>query len=80
MHRRQICLDEELEDSLRELSLLKKTSLSAIIREAIREYLSRIRLERQQKKNPLYKVIGLCEEGKSDASIKHDHYLYKRGE
>lgn len=27
--------------------------------------------------NPLYKIIGLCDEGSPDGSIEHDKYLYK---
>lgn len=35
--------------------------------------------EKQEKleNNPLYKIIGLCDEGKSDGSVEHDKYLYK---
>ncbi|MBU1488144.1 ribbon-helix-helix protein, CopG family [bacterium] len=80
MYRKQIYLDKEMDHSLKELSILKKTPLAAIVREAIREYLSQIKLERKQKKNPLYELVGLCEEGKTDASIKHDDYLYKEEE
>jgi len=27
--------------------------------------------------NPLYKVVGLCDEGSLDGSVEHDKYLYK---
>lgn len=29
------------------------------------------------KDNPLYKIIGLCDEGSPDGSVEHDKYLYK---
>lgn len=35
--------------------------------------------EKQEKleNNPLYKIIGLCDEGEPDGSVEHDKYLYK---
>jgi len=27
--------------------------------------------------NPLYQIIGLCDEGRLDGSVEHDKYLYK---
>ncbi len=77
MYRKQIYLDKKMEQLVKELAILKKTSLSGIIREAINQYLSEIKLEREQKKNPLYELVGLCEDGRVDASVKHDYYLYK---
>ncbi len=27
--------------------------------------------------NPLYKIVGLCDEGSLDGSVEHDKYLYR---
>ena len=38
------------------------------------------KVKEEQKKlegNPLYKIIGLCDEGSTDGSIEHDRYLYE---
>ncbi|MEW6609752.1 MAG: CopG family transcriptional regulator [bacterium] len=80
MVRTQIYLDEKTVEELKRITVLRKVKTAHIIRESIKEYLEKIAEERRKEKNPLYKLIGLCEEGKPDASLKHDEYLYQKEE
>ncbi|MDI6704052.1 MAG: CopG family transcriptional regulator [bacterium] len=77
MVRKQIYLDERTNNILKKMALLKKASSSSLIREAINEYLDKMFRNRRKEDNPLYRVVGLCEDGKSDASMRHDEYLYQ---
>lgn len=72
--RKQIYLPEEYEEQLKEISIVMDVTESSIIREALAEYLKKIKASK--KKNTLYDLIGLCNKGKKDASINHDKYLY----
>ncbi|MEW5767807.1 MAG: hypothetical protein AB1797_09300 [bacterium] len=80
MVRKQIYLDEKTDEELKRITVLHKVKTAHIIRKAIEEYLDKRARERKKEKNPLYKLVGLCEEGKPDASLKHDEYLYQKGE
>jgi hypothetical protein len=74
--RKTIYLDENLERDLNEASIFTGKKETAIIIEALREYIRKIQGSRK-KLNPLYELIGMCEEGREDASEMHDLYLYK---
>lgn len=74
MLRKQIYIPEEYEGQLKELAALMNVAESSLIRDAIAEYLKKIRT--QIGKNPLHDLIGLCDKGKKDASVNHDKYLY----
>jgi hypothetical protein len=58
------------------MSLLRKCSEAALIRDAIRHF-SEHSSEEKGGKNPLLRIAGLCEEGRADSSIEHDKYLYE---
>lgn len=74
--RRTIYLDEKLERALNDISIFMGKKKTAIIREALREYIREIQ-ESRNKSNPLYELIGMCKEGRENASEMHDLYLYK---
>lgn len=78
MRRKQIYLDEESEASLKKLALLRRTSEASLIREAIHTFLARVEKRQSAKESPLYKVVGLCKVGKTDAAVNHDRYLYQK--
>ncbi|MEW6326661.1 MAG: CopG family transcriptional regulator [Thermodesulfobacteriota bacterium] len=77
LKRKQIYIDEESDRALKSLASSTKTSESEHIRKAIKDYLAKKGVTRPQK-DPLLKVIGLCDNpvGPNDASIHHDKYLY----
>ncbi|MCL5045865.1 MAG: ribbon-helix-helix domain-containing protein [Actinobacteria bacterium] len=81
MRKKQIYLEESADDELRKWSALKGTSEASLIREAVGEYLARLKKEQDEKVavNPLLKMIGKCpKEGDRDSSIAHDYYLYQK--
>jgi len=67
----QVYLDPEQDRVITHLSKRKKQSKAAIIRACIQDFLSRLPPE----EDPVLKVIGLGESGRSDLSEKHDDYL-----
>lgn len=75
MIRKQIYLNEEMNDIIKEIADKNNISQSEVIRKAITKYLR----EKQQKgeiKDPLLDLIGLGSSDVSDGSINHDHYIY----
>jgi hypothetical protein len=78
MKRKQIYITEELDGKIKEIAYVKKTTESAIIREALEEYIcSKKKKNVDNVDNPLLNIIGLGESGKKDISLNHDQYLYK---
>jgi hypothetical protein len=75
MIRKQVYIDEETLRSLKTMSILKKCSEAALIRDAIRHYAEHSTEEKSM--NPLLRIAGLCEEGSVDSSVEHDKYLYE---
>ena len=78
LKRKQIYLDEESDRALKALALKTKVSESEHIRRAVKKYIGR--KGKIAVKDPLQKLIGLCDkpEGPNDASIHHDKYLYRK--
>lgn len=80
MRKKQIYLEESADDELRKWSALKGTSEASLVREAIGEYLARLKKEQDEKAvaNPLLKMVGKCPaQGDPDSSEAHDVYLYQ---
>jgi hypothetical protein len=77
LKRKQIYLDEESDMALKRLALTTKISAAEHIRRAVKKYIAKQK-GMMAEKDPLQKLIGLCDEpeGPSDASIHHDKYLY----
>jgi hypothetical protein len=74
--RKQLYIDEELNDGLRVLAGRTGKSEAEHVRTALREYLERERGDAQD--DPLLGLIGLvdAEDGPDDVAEHHDHYLY----
>ena len=77
LKRKQIYLDEESDRALKSLAVSTKVSESEHIRRAIKKYVVKHKSNIPDK-DPLKKLIGLCDnpDGPSDASVNHDKYLY----
>jgi predicted DNA-binding protein len=76
--RKQIYLHPECETNLKKVALLTKRSESSLIREALEEFLKNFEKSYKKNNNPLLKLIGICKTGRTDSSINHDKYLYKK--
>ncbi len=74
MVRKQIYIDEHLNENLKKVALMKKTSEAELVREALVDYFSRVREEGPE--NPLHELIAFCDKGRVDGSEDHDRYLY----
>jgi hypothetical protein len=73
MHRLQIQLTNEQEHALRDLALMRKSSISALVRESI-ELLLAGTIRADHRKAAL-KIIGAYASHQADVSIRHDAYL-----
>lgn len=75
MIRKQIYLEEGMDDLIKEIAEKKDISQSEVIRRAVEKYIS----EEQKKgevEDPLLELIGLGSSDVTDGSINHDHYIY----
>jgi hypothetical protein len=77
LRRKQIYLDEETERQLAEVTLVRRASESAVVREALKEYFRRVWQERESRPNPLEELAGGLGDGPGDAAERHDFYLYQ---
>lgn len=77
MVRKQIYIDEELDEGLKVLSAKTGEPEAAHVRAALRGYLDAHRAS-VEGADPLYELIGLVDDahGPSDVAEEHDHYLY----
>jgi hypothetical protein len=78
MIRKQLYIDEDLNDGLRVLAGRTGRSEAEHVRLALREYLGR-RQELGASGDPLLGLIGLVDEptGPTDVAANHDEYLYR---
>ncbi len=76
MLRKQIYLDDDTEEILKEICISMGISQSEAIRRALQEYALKLKQKKDNKENPLLKMIGIANSIVSDASEKHDEYLY----
>ncbi|HEV8241280.1 MAG TPA: ribbon-helix-helix domain-containing protein [Thermoanaerobaculia bacterium] len=76
MVRKQIYIDEELDEDLKVLSARTGEPEAAHVRAALRGYLEAHRMPAEDV-DPLYAMIGMVDDqGPSDVAEEHDHYLY----
>ena len=77
MVRKQIYIDDELEEDLKVLAARTGEPEAAHVRAALRRYLEAQRLP-VEGADPLLAMIGLVDDadGPSDVAEEHDHYLY----
>jgi hypothetical protein len=77
MVRKQLYIDDDLNDGLRMLAARTGMSEAEHVRAALRDYLQRGKQEPGES-NPLLDLIGLVpdDDGPDDVAEQHDHYLY----
>ena len=69
-------IDDDLDDALRQAAAVEGRSAAAIIRDAVRGYLT---LDNAQSADdPFRAIIGAYDGGPDDAAEEHDRYLYGR--
>ena len=76
LHRTQIYIEE---DQMRQLKLeaeRERLAVSELIRRAIQRLLEAKTKSVDWSSDPLTKAIGKIKLAVTDASVKHDHYLY----
>lgn len=78
MIRKQLYIDEELNDGLRVIAGQSGRSEAEHVRTALREYLDRHRHGDAAEDDPLLGLIGLVgdPDGPTDVAANHDEYLY----
>lgn len=74
VRRTQLYLDEPLDDELRQVAAVEGRSAASIVREAVGLYLGQ-RRRTSGDDDPIRALIGAFE-GKHDAALHHDRYLY----
>jgi hypothetical protein len=74
MRRVQIYIDEDLDDTLRQVAALEGRSAAAVIRDAVRAYIELSQHVPQD--DPFQSIIGAYSGGPDDAAQEHDRYLY----
>src|SRR6516225_7173761 len=67
-------LPKETHEQIKARARSKKCSVSALMREALEQYLSGARVRFGE--DPVEQMIGCVETGERDESVNHDHYLY----
>jgi predicted transcriptional regulator len=72
----QVYLDPDQDRVLSHLSKAQNRSKAAIIRGCIQDYLAKLPPE----EDPILKIIGLGDSGRTDLSEKHDEYLVRLGD
>lgn len=78
MKRKQIYIDEESELRLKSIAFRRRQSEASLIREAVLRFLSEEeRPVPERTENPLLEMIGMIPEGRDDAALHHDRYLYR---
>ncbi|MGH3983923.1 MAG: ribbon-helix-helix protein, CopG family [Pseudonocardiaceae bacterium] len=81
MVRKQMYIDEELNDGLRHLAARTGRSEAEHVREALRQYLQPAHHADTGDSDPLLELIGLVDDaaGPADVALQHDDYLYGAG-
>lgn len=78
MVRKQLYIDDDLNDGLRMLAARTGLSEAEHVRAALREYLGQEGRSAPPGPNPLLELIGLVDDpdGPTDVALRHDDYLY----
>lgn len=78
MVRKQLYIDDDLNDGLRVLAASTGRSEADHVRAALREYLQREYRDRAGSEDALLEMIGLVDDhdGPDDVAAEHDRYLY----
>ncbi len=78
LHRTQIYIEESQMRQLKLEAERERLAISELIRRAIQQLLEAKAKSINWNRDPLTKAIGKIKLTVTDASVKHDHYLYGR--
>lgn len=79
LRRTQMYLPEDILRELKRRSAEEKTTIAAIVRSALSEFLGKNR-EKNWLEDPLWEMVGASSSKEGDLSVNHDKYLYgKKG-
>lgn len=78
LHRTQIYIEESQMQQLKLEAERERLAISELIRRAIQQLLETKAKSINWNSDPLTKAIGKIKLTATDASVKHDHYLYGR--
>lgn len=78
MVRKQLYIDDDLNDGLKLLAARTGRSEAEHVRAALRDYLHDDRQADPSSPDPLLELVGLVDdpEGPRDVAVNHDRYLY----
>jgi hypothetical protein len=74
--RKQLYLEEDLDERLRVAAAAEGRSAAALVRDAVRRYLAEG--ESPTESDPFLEIAGAFSGGPGDSAAEHDEYLYGR--
>lgn len=77
MHRSQVYIEEEQIQRLKLEAERRRLAVSELIRRAIDAFLKRHEQNVDWDDDPITKLVGKMKASVTDASLEHDHYLYR---
>lgn len=80
MVRTQVYLPQEIYEELRRRSEKSGVSMARQIRKALEEYLELSEARVLKEEDPIWEMIGAIKTKDGDLSVRHDTYIYGRGE
>ena len=73
-----ICYAKVLDNGYLSLPEYVRKQLNIVYGDEVEIVIRKVKEKQEElENNPLYKIIGLCNEGSPDGSVEHDKYLYK---
>lgn len=75
LKRTQMYFPEDMFSELRQRAEREHSSISDIVRNAVREFLVKEK-EKNWQDDPLWKMLGAANSNSGDLSTRHDDYLY----
>lgn len=75
MKRKQIYLEEDMIEKIKEIAEKRNISQSELIRRSITKFIKE-ELAAGEVRDPILELIGLFSSDVTDGSINHDHYIY----
>jgi len=73
-----ICYAKVLDNGYLSLPEYVRKQLNIVYGDEVEIAIRKVKEKQEElENNPLYKIIGLCNEGSPDGSVEHDKYLYK---
>ncbi len=78
LHRTQIYIEEDQMHQLKLEAERERLPISELIRRAVQQLLETKKKSINWNRDPLTKAMGKIKLAVTDASVNHDHYLYRR--